>query len=83
MAALGQMDPWTLGLGCAFASSFAHCLVFGSPNNAICFGMGRDPETGDRLLRVVDFLKYGVPFWVICMGYLYVWALMGYGALMP
>lgn len=83
MAALGQMDPWTLGLGCAFASSFAHCLVFGSPNNAICFGMGRDPETGDRLLRVVDFLKYGFPFWGICMGLLHVWAFMDYGALLP
>jgi sodium-dependent dicarboxylate transporter 2/3/5 len=83
MAALGQMDPWMAGFGCAFASSFAHCLVFGSPNNAICFGMGRDPETGDRLLRVVDFLKYGVPFWFICMGFLHAWALMGQGAFMP
>lgn len=77
MATPGQVNPLTMGLGCAFASSFAHCLVFGSPNNAICFGMGRDPETGERLLKVIDFLKYGVPFWVICLGALHVWAWIG------
>ena len=46
MADLANVHVWKLGLACAFSSSFANFLVVGTPNNAIAFGMGRDPETG-------------------------------------
>jgi sodium-dependent dicarboxylate transporter 2/3/5 len=78
MATLTGVHVWKVGLACAFSSSFAHCLVVGTPNNAICFGMGKDPETGERMLSVFDFVKYGVPFWVLCMVIFYLWTLVGY-----
>ena len=30
-----QGEPWAVGLGVAFATSFAHFLIVGTPNNAI------------------------------------------------
>ena len=78
MAPLTDIHIWKVGLACAFSSSFAHCLVVGTPNNAIAFGMGKDPETGERLLDVMDFIKYGVPLWIICMIVLWLWTFVGY-----
>ena len=60
MAALADVHPWKVGLACAFSSSFANALVVGTPNNAIAFAMCKDPETGERLMEVTDFIKYGV-----------------------
>ncbi|MEA1966627.1 MAG: SLC13 family permease, partial [Thermodesulfobacteriota bacterium] len=78
MATLTDVHIWKVGLACAFSSSFAHCLVVGTPNNAIAFGLGKDPETGERMLDVMDFVKFGVPFWIICMITMYLWVLVGY-----
>jgi sodium-dependent dicarboxylate transporter 2/3/5 len=78
MASLADVHVWKIGLACAFSSSFANFLVVGTPNNAIVFGMGRDPETGQRLLDVMDFIKYGVPVTLIAWLVLWFWAIFGY-----
>jgi len=78
MAALADVHVWKLGLACAFSSSFANFLVVGTPNNAIAFGMGRDPETGERLLNVFDFIKYGLPVTILAWLVLWFWTILGY-----
>ncbi|UCB48898.1 MAG: anion permease [Deltaproteobacteria bacterium] len=78
MATLADVHVWKLGLACAFSSSFANFLVVGTPNNAIAFGMGRDPETGERLLDVFDFVKYGLPVTILAWLVLWFWAILGY-----
>jgi len=78
MASLSGVHVWKLGLACAFSSSFANFLVVGTPNNAIAFGMGRDPVTGERLLDVMDFVKYGLPVTILAWLVLWFWAIFGY-----
>ncbi len=78
MATLAGVSIWKVGLVCAFSSSFANVLVVSTPNNAICFGMGRDPETGERLLDVMDFVKFGLPITILSWMVLWGWALFGY-----
>ncbi len=78
MASIADVHVWKLGLACAFSSSFANFLVVGTPNNAIAFGMGRDPETGERLLDVFDFVKYGLPVTILAWLVLWFWAILGY-----
>jgi len=78
MATLAHVHVWKVGLACAFSSSFANFLVVGTPNNAIAFGMGRDPETGERLLSVFDFVKYGLPVTILAWLVLWFWAVFGY-----
>jgi len=78
MATLADVNVWKLGLACAFSSSFANFLVVGTPNNAIAFGMGKDPETGERLLSVFDFVKFGLPVTIIAWLVLWFWAILGY-----
>ncbi|HHP7235517.1 MAG TPA: SLC13 family permease [Desulfobacterales bacterium] len=82
MATLAQVHPWKVGLACAFSSSFANFLVVGTPNNAIAFTMCRDPETGERLMEVTDFMKYGIGITVIAWLVLWFWAVFGYWQLM-
>jgi sodium-dependent dicarboxylate transporter 2/3/5 len=65
-------EPWAVGLAVAFASSYAHFLVVGSPANALTFALGRYPDTGERVLEAVDFIKYGFGFFVLSM--LLLWA---------
>jgi sodium-dependent dicarboxylate transporter 2/3/5 len=78
MATLAQVSVWKVGLITSFSSSFANFLVVGTPNNAICFGMGKDPETGERLLDVMDFVKYGLPVTLLAWLVLWFWAVLGY-----
>jgi sodium-dependent dicarboxylate transporter 2/3/5 len=78
MATLANVSVWKVGLSCAFSSSFANFLVVGTPNNAIAFGMGRDPETGERLLDVFDFVKFGLPVLIMAWLVLWIWAFFGY-----
>ncbi len=78
MASLAQTHIWKVALACAFSSSFANFLVVGTPNNAIAFGMGRDPETGEKLLSVFDFVKYGLPVTILAWLVLWFWAVFGY-----
>jgi solute carrier family 13 (sodium-dependent dicarboxylate transporter), member 2/3/5 len=76
MGTLADVSLWKVGLATAFASSFAHCLIVGTPNNAIVYGMGRDPETGEKLLSIYDFVKYGVPVWIISMLVMWGWGFL-------
>jgi sodium-dependent dicarboxylate transporter 2/3/5 len=78
MATLAHVSVWKVGLITSFSSSFANFLVVGTPNNAICFGMGKDPETGERLLDVMDFVKYGLPVTILAWLVLWFWAVLGY-----
>ncbi len=78
MATLANVSVWKVGLITSFSSSFANFLVVGTPNNAICFGMGRDPETGERLLDVMDFVKYGLPVTILAWLVLWFWTVFGY-----
>ena len=78
MATLAGVSVWKVGLACAYSSSFANFLVVGTPNNAIAFGMGRDPETGERLLDVLDFVKFGLPVTILAWLVLWFWSIFGY-----
>ncbi|NOZ58564.1 MAG: hypothetical protein GXO66_03165 [Euryarchaeota archaeon] len=60
-------EPWAVGLATAFATSFAHILVIGTPNNVIVYALGRYPDTGERMLSASDFIKYGVGIFVISL----------------
>jgi sodium-dependent dicarboxylate transporter 2/3/5 len=78
MATLANVSVIKVGLITSFSSSFANFLVVGTPNNAICFGMGRDPETGERLLDVMDFIKFGLPVTLLAWVVLWFWSVLGY-----
>jgi len=82
MATLGGVAVWKAGLICSFASSFANVLVVGTPNNAIAFGMSKDPETGKRLLSVFDFIKYGLPLTILLLIVMWAWCIFGYWTFM-
>ncbi len=66
------------GLATAFASSFAHILVIGTPNNAIVFSVARDPETGEQLLTMKDFFIHGSMVFLLSMAVLWLWVFFGY-----
>jgi sodium-dependent dicarboxylate transporter 2/3/5 len=83
MATLANVHVWKVGLACAFSSSFANALVVGTPNNAIAFAMCRDPETGERLMEVTDFMKYGIGVCIIAWLVLWFWGVFGYWKLLP
>lgn len=78
MATLSGTHPWMIGLATAFASSFAHVLVIGTPNNAIVFALAKDPDTGEQLITLVDFMKHGLAILVLSMLVLWVWVILGY-----
>ncbi len=60
-------EPWAVGLGVAFATSFAHFLIVGTPNNAIVYGLGIYPDSGERMIQPIDFVKYGFILWILSM----------------
>jgi sodium-dependent dicarboxylate transporter 2/3/5 len=60
-------EPWAIGLAVAFASSYAHFLVVGSPTNALVYGLGVYPDSHKRIIHPADFIKYGLLLWVLCM----------------
>ena len=78
MATLADVHAWKVGLACAFSSSFANALIVGTPNNAIAFAMCKDPETGERLMEVMDFVKYGVGVTIMAWVVLWFWCIFGY-----
>jgi sodium-dependent dicarboxylate transporter 2/3/5 len=78
MATLSGTSPISVGLATAFASSFAHILVIGTPNNAIVFSMARDPETGEQLISMKDFFIHGLMVFLLSMIVLWGWVFLGY-----
>jgi sodium-dependent dicarboxylate transporter 2/3/5 len=78
MATLSGTSPLLVGLATAFASSFAHILVIGTPNNAIVFSVARDPDTGQQLITMKDFLIHGSMVFVLSLAVLWIWVFLGY-----
>ncbi|MFC1531757.1 SLC13 family permease [Thermodesulfobacteriota bacterium] len=77
-------EPWAVGLAVAFATSFAHFLIVGTPNNAIVYGLGVYPDTGEKMLHPMDFLKYGFILFLLSMavvwiiGFLVIYEIVGF-----
>ena len=65
-------EPWAVGMAVAFATSFAHFLIVGTPNNAIVYGLGVYPDSGKRAIHPMDFLKYGFVLFLISMAVVWV-----------
>lgn len=78
MATISNTHPWMVGLATAFASSFAHMLIIGTPNNAIAYAMAKDPITGEQLVGLLDFLKHGSIVLVLSFTVLWLWTFLGY-----
>jgi sodium-dependent dicarboxylate transporter 2/3/5 len=77
-------EPWATGLAVAFASSYAHFLVVGSPTNALTYGLGIYPDSGERVIHTIDFVKYGFLLWILSMlllwiiGFLVIYPINGF-----
>ena len=78
MGTLSGTSPMLVGLATAFASSFAHILIIGTPNNAIVYSMARDPETGEQLLTMKDFARHGFAVFILSLLVLWGWTFFGY-----
>ncbi len=65
-------EPWAVGLAVAFSTSFAHFLIVGTPNNAIVYGLGIYPDTGEKMIHPMDFIKYGFVLFLLSMAVLWV-----------
>jgi sodium-dependent dicarboxylate transporter 2/3/5 len=78
MATLSGTSPLLVGLTTAFASSFAHILIIGTPNNAIVFAAARDPETGEQLITMKDFFIHGTAVFLLSLAVLWIWVFWGY-----
>jgi sodium-dependent dicarboxylate transporter 2/3/5 len=78
MAKISGTHPWMVGFATAFASSFAHMMIIGTPNNAIAYTLAKDPATGEQLVRLSDFLKHGAAILVLSFIVLWGWAFFGY-----
>ena len=83
MAPIANLHIWKVGLACSFSSSFANTTIVGTANNAIAYVGSVDPRTGERLLRLRDFLIYGVPVTLLALGLLWVWCILGYWRWVP
>jgi len=77
MATLSGMSNIKVGLATAFSSSFAHAMIIGTPNNAIVYSLAKDPETGEQLVTMKDFLIHGSV--VILLSFLVLWTWVFYG----
>ena len=78
MATLSGTSPLIVGLSTAFASSFAHMLIIGTPNNAIVYSLAKDPETGEQLVTMKDFMIHGSAVFLLSLVVLWVWVFFGY-----
>jgi sodium-dependent dicarboxylate transporter 2/3/5 len=78
MAGAAGVHPWAVGFATAFASSFAHMLIIGTPASALVYILCRDPRTGRQLVTRRDFLKHGAAVWVLSFAVLWGWAFLGY-----
>ncbi|MCF7809926.1 anion permease [bacterium] len=78
MATIADTPPLMVGLATAFASSFAHMLIIGTPNNAIAYAMAKDPLTGEQLVTLADFFKHGSIVLLLSFAVLWFWTFLGY-----
>jgi solute carrier family 13 (sodium-dependent dicarboxylate transporter), member 2/3/5 len=78
MAMLSGASPVLVGLSTAFASSFAHMLVIGTPNNAIVYAIAKDPDTGEQLITLKDFFIHGSVVFILSLAVLWIWVFWGY-----
>ena len=78
MAVLSDTPALMIGLATAFSSSFAFMFVIGTPNNAIVYGLAKDPETGEQLVTPKDFLIHGFFVWLLSLAVLWGWVFFGY-----
>jgi sodium-dependent dicarboxylate transporter 2/3/5 len=78
MATISGTHPWMVCLASAFASSFAHMSIIGTPSNAIAYAMAKDPVTGEQLVTLNDFLKHGAVVLVLSFLVLWGWVFLGY-----
>jgi sodium-dependent dicarboxylate transporter 2/3/5 len=78
MATVAGTPPIMVGLATAFSSSFAFMFIIGTPNNAICYSFAKDPDTGEQLVTMRDFLIHGTAVWALSMAVLIGWAFFGY-----
>ncbi len=67
-----------MAMGTAVASSFAYCLIIGTPPNAIVYASG--------YLEPKDYLRVGIPMWfmaniVLILLVAFYWAFRGFGEL--
>jgi len=78
MATLSGTSPVMVGLATAFASSFAHMLIIGTPNNAIVYSIAKDPDTGEQLVTMKDFFIHGSAIFILSLMVLWIWVFFGY-----
>jgi len=78
MATIAGIHPWMVGFATAFASSFAHMMIIGTPSNALAFALAKDPVTGEQLVTLGDFFRHGLVILLICFAVLWGWAFFGY-----
>ena len=78
MAKSTGLHPWSLAFATAFASSFAHLLIIGTPANALVYIMCKDPRTGRQMVTQGDFLKHGLAVFLLSFAVLWGWAFLGY-----
>jgi solute carrier family 13 (sodium-dependent dicarboxylate transporter), member 2/3/5 len=78
MATIAGASPIMVGLATAFASSFAHMLIIGTPNNAIIFALAKDYETGEQLVTMKDFFIHGGMVLILSFLVLWFWVILGY-----
>ena len=78
MAMVAGVHPWMVGFATAYASSFAHMLIIGTPSNALAYAMAKDPSTGEQLVTLGDFFKHGFFVLLISFAVLWIWAILGY-----
>jgi len=77
-------EPWAVGMAVAFATSFAHVLIVGTPNNAIVYGLGVYPDTGEKMIHPMDFVKYGFIIFLLSLavvwiiGFLVIYNIVGF-----
>lgn len=78
MATISGAHPWMVGFATAYASSFAHMLIIGTPSNALAYAMAKDPSTGEQLVTLGDFFRHGAAVLVISFIVLWFWTILGY-----
>ncbi len=78
MAQISGTHPWMVGFATAFASSFAHTMIIGTPSNAIAYAMAKDPATGEQLVTLGDFFKHGLVVLCLSFAVLWLWTIFGY-----